>query len=128
MNGCADGAEGFAVSWFFFAAKDRAAFTGLVVGDVVFDQIEPFFSVEGLCFVALFPAQIISLDGMTAVAEMSGIKKEIDVTLTPEVAPGDWVVVHVGYALQRIDPQKALETLEAMRTAGSLGSEAVAAS
>ena len=52
------------------------------------------------------PAQIISLDGMTAVAEM----------------------VHVGYALQRIDPQKALETLEAMRTAGSLGSEAVAAS
>mgnify|MGYP000305542359 CR=1 FL=1 len=33
------------------------------------------------------PAQIISLDGMTAVAEMSGIKKEIDVTLTPEVAP-----------------------------------------
>lgn len=74
------------------------------------------------------PAQIISLDGMTAVAEMSGIKKEIDVTLTPEVAPGDWVVVHVGYALQRIDPQKALETLEAMRTTGSLGSEAVAAS
>lgn len=74
------------------------------------------------------PAQIISLDGMTAVAEMSGIKKEIDVTLTPEVAPGDWVVVHVGYALQRIDPQKALKTLEAMRTAGSLGSEAVAAS
>ena len=74
------------------------------------------------------PAQIISLDGMTAVAEMSGIKKEIDVTLTPEVAPGDWVVVHVGYALQRIDPQKALATLEAMRTAGSLGSEAVAAS
>ena len=74
------------------------------------------------------PAQIISLDGMTAVAEMSGIKKEIDVTLTPEVAPGDWVVVHVGYALQRIDPQNALETLEAMRTAGSLGSKAVAAS
>ena len=74
------------------------------------------------------PAQIISLDGMTAVAEMSGIKKEIDVTLTPEVAPGDWVVVHVGYALQRIDAQKALETLEAMRIAGSLGSEAVAAS
>ena len=74
------------------------------------------------------PAQIISLDGMTAVAEMSGIKKEIDVTLTPEVAPGDWVVVHVGYDLQRIDPQKALETLEAMRSAGSLVSEAAAAS
>ena len=37
---------------------------------------------------------------------------------------GDWVVVHVGYALQRIDPQKALETLEAMKTAGSLSAAA----
>ena len=59
------------------------------------------------------PAQIISLDGTLAVAEMSGVKKQIDVTLTPEVVPGDWVVVHVGYALQRIDPEKAQEILEA---------------
>ena len=58
------------------------------------------------------PAQIISLDGTLAVAEMSGVKKQIDVTLTPEVVPGDWVVVHVGYALQRIDPEKAQEILK----------------
>ena len=74
------------------------------------------------------PAQIISLDGTLAVAEMSGVKKQIDVTLTPEVVPGDWVVVHVGYALQRIDPENAQETLAAMRTAGNLGSDAMAAS
>ncbi len=74
------------------------------------------------------PAQIISLDGTLAVAEMSGVKKQIDVTLTPEVVPGDWVVVHVGYALQRIVPEKAQETLAAMRTAGNLGSDAMAAS
>ncbi len=74
------------------------------------------------------PAQIISLDGTLAVAEMSGVKKQIDVTLTPEVVPGEWVVVHVGYALQRIDPEKAKETLAAMRTAGNLGSDAMAAS
>ncbi len=72
------------------------------------------------------PAQIISIDGTTAVAEMSGVKKDIDVTLTPEVVPGDWVVVHVGYALQRIDPDKARETLEAMRTAGNLSENASA--
>ena len=74
------------------------------------------------------PAQIISLDGTLAVAEMSGVIKQIDVTLTPEVVPGDWVVVHVGYARQRIDPEKAQETLAAMRTAGNLGSDAMAAS
>ena len=38
------------------------------------------------------------------------------------------MVVHVGYALQRIDPEKAQETLAAMRTAGNLGSDAMAAS
>ena len=52
------------------------------------------------------PAQIISLDDTLAVAEMSGVKKQIDVTLTPE----------------------AQETLAAMRTAGILGSDAMAAS
>lgn len=46
------------------------------------------------------PAQIISLDGMTAVAEMSGIKKEIDVTLTPEVPPatGWWYMLVMPYS------------------------------
>lgn len=66
------------------------------------------------------PAQILSLDGSKAVARMSGLTKQIDVTLTPQVQPGDWVVVHVGYALQRIDPQKAEQTLEAMRIAGAV--------
>lgn len=70
------------------------------------------------------PAQIISIDGCKALAQMSGVKKEIDVTLTPEVVCGDWVVVHVGYALQRIDPLKAQQTLEAMRTAGALSADA----
>ena len=34
----------------------------------------------------------------------------------PGPAPGDWVIVHVGFALQVIDPQKAAETLAAMET------------
>lgn len=74
------------------------------------------------------PAHIISIDGTKALAEMSGVKKEIDITLTPEAISGDWVVVHVGFALQRIDPQKALETLEAMRVAGGLNNQTADAS
>ena len=45
---------------------------------------------------------------------MSGVTKEIDVSLTPEVRHGDWVIVHVGFALQTIDAQKAQETLAQM--------------
>lgn len=72
------------------------------------------------------PAQIVSVDGSVAVAEMSGVKKQIDVTLTPEVVPGDWVVVHVGYALQRIDPDKARATLQAIDVASGTAPEACA--
>lgn len=60
------------------------------------------------------PAQIESVKGTEAVALMSGITKTIDVSLTPDVKPGDWVIVHVGFALQVIDEAKAQETLAAM--------------
>ena len=60
------------------------------------------------------PAQIESVNGTSALCVMSGVTKEIDVSLTPEVRHGDWVIVHVGFALQTIDAQKAQETLAQM--------------
>lgn len=60
------------------------------------------------------PAQIQSIEGTNARVTMSGIVKTIDVTLTPEVVPGDWVIVHVGFALQKIDAEAADETLRLM--------------
>ena len=60
------------------------------------------------------PAQIESVNGTSALCVMSGATKEIDVSLTPEVRHGDWVIFHVGFALQTIDAQKAQETLAQM--------------
>lgn len=60
------------------------------------------------------PAKIISVDGTTAHCEMSGVTKDVDISLTPQAKVGDWVIVHVGFALQVIDPEKAAETLAAM--------------
>lgn len=61
------------------------------------------------------PAKIISVDGTTAHCEMSGVTKDVDISLTPQAKVGDWVIVHVGFALQVIDPEKAAETLVAMQ-------------
>ena len=61
------------------------------------------------------PAKIISVDGTTAHCEMSGVTKDVDISLTPQAKAGDWVIVHVGFALQVIDPEKAAETLAAMQ-------------
>ena len=70
------------------------------------------------------PAQIQSVDGTSALAFTGGITKTIDVSLTPDVAPGDWVIVHVGFALQKIDARKAQETLAAMDAVANAAKEA----
>lgn len=65
------------------------------------------------------PAKILSVNGTSAECEMTGVTKTIDISLTPDVASGDWVVVHVGYSLQKIDADKARETLALMESIAS---------
>ena len=43
--------------------------------------------------------------------EFGGIAKEICLAYTPEVQVGDYVIVHVGYALGKVDPDEAERTL-----------------
>ena len=53
-------------------------------------------------------------DGMTAAAMIGGIEKDVDVSLIDDPKSGDWVIVHVGFALNRIDEAEAQETLKAL--------------
>ncbi len=64
------------------------------------------------------PTRVIALlpDGMAKVS-LDGVAKDISVALVENVAIGDYVVVHVGYALARIDPREAEETLALLREA-----------
>jgi hydrogenase expression/formation protein HypC len=58
------------------------------------------------------PARIVELrDGDLAVIDMGGVRKEISLGLVENAAIGDWVIVHVGYALQKLDPAEAERTL-----------------
>ncbi len=58
------------------------------------------------------PAQVIELrDGDNAVVDLAGVKKEISLSLVEGVAVGDYVIVHVGYALNKLDPEEAEKTL-----------------
>ena len=70
------------------------------------------------------PVKIIALTGPDmAKVSLGGIVKEISVALIDDPRPGDYVVLHVGYALSKIDEAEAQRTLELL--AGE-GSEAVA--
>lgn len=73
------------------------------------------------------PALVVELrpdDG--AVVDLAGVRKEISLALVDGVTVGDYVIVHVGYALNRLDPDEAQKTLAlfdelAVRTDGSPG-------
>jgi hydrogenase expression/formation protein HypC len=66
------------------------------------------------------PTKIIELHGDSALVELSGIKREISTALVDDVKPGDYVIVHVGYALTKLDPVEAEATLKTMNEAGML--------
>jgi hydrogenase expression/formation protein HypC len=58
------------------------------------------------------PARVVELrEGDQAVIDLGGVRKEISLALVEDVAPGDYVIVHVGYALQKVDPEEAEKTL-----------------
>ncbi len=69
------------------------------------------------------PAQIDSLDGEFAVAHVGGIRRRINISLVSGLQPGDFVVVHVGYALNRLDPDEAERTLALLREAHRIETE-----
>lgn len=59
------------------------------------------------------PAQIIEiLEHEQAIVDMGGVRKPISTALLDDVAVGDYVIVHVGFALSRLDPEEAAETLK----------------
>ncbi|MFZ1828774.1 MAG: HypC/HybG/HupF family hydrogenase formation chaperone [Candidatus Competibacteraceae bacterium] len=58
------------------------------------------------------PTQVVEIiDEEHAVVDMGGVRKTISTALLDEVAVGDYVILHVGYALNRLDPEEAAETL-----------------
>jgi hydrogenase expression/formation protein HypC len=67
------------------------------------------------------PAQIVELrDGDNALVDLAGVKKEISLALVEGVAIGDYVIVHVGYALNKLDPEEAAKTLKLFAEMGEL--------
>ena len=73
------------------------------------------------------PGKVLAIndkDG-TPMAEVDfgGISKEVCLAYVPDLQVGEYTIVHVGFALQRLDEQSALETLELFRQMGELDAE-----
>lgn len=68
------------------------------------------------------PARVVEvLPDAEGVVDLGGVRKRISLELVTGVVPGDYVIVHVGYALQRLDPDEAARTLALFAQAGNDG-------
>ena len=65
------------------------------------------------CVVELLPDAL-------AIVDLGGVRREISLALLDDVSPGDYVIVHAGYALTRLDPEEACGTLRMFAEAGQL--------
>ena len=71
------------------------------------------------------PVRIVELfEGDRALAEIDGVKKEISLALVEGVTIGDYVIVHVGYAISRLDEEEASRTLALFEEVGRIAAEA----
>ncbi|RME85881.1 MAG: HypC/HybG/HupF family hydrogenase formation chaperone [Caldilineae bacterium] len=71
------------------------------------------------------PGQVIQIDenplGMTmGKVDFAGVVKEVCLAYVPEVKVGDYVIVHVGFAISKVDEQEAQETLRFLREIGEM--------
>lgn len=62
------------------------------------------------------PGKVIEVRGDKALVDFGGVKREVVLTLLErEVKPGEYVLVHTGYAIQVLDQEEAEETLKLWR-------------
>ena len=61
--------------------------------------------------------------GDSAIVNLGGVRKEISLALVEDIAVGDYVIVHVGFALQKLDPEEAAQTLALFAEMGGAAQE-----
>lgn len=67
------------------------------------------------------PARVVEMpDEDTAIVDLGGVRKDVSLALIEDVAVGDYIIVHVGFALNKLDPEEAEKTLALFAEMGNL--------
>ncbi|MGB9607323.1 MAG: HypC/HybG/HupF family hydrogenase formation chaperone [bacterium] len=53
------------------------------------------------------PAKIVRIEGKDAIAEVGGIRREVSIELLNDVKEGDYVIIHAGFAISKLDEEEA---------------------
>ena len=69
------------------------------------------------------PMKIVKIEGKIAIAEVDGVKREINLGLLENINLGDYVIVHAGFAIQKLDTKEAQESLNLLKKVSILKNE-----
>jgi hydrogenase expression/formation protein HypC len=59
------------------------------------------------------PARVVELlPNLRAIVDLGGVRKDVSIDLVDDAQVNDYVIIHVGYALGKIDPEEAQRTLD----------------
>lgn len=57
------------------------------------------------------PGKVISIDGTEGIVDFGGVKQKVRIDLIQDLEVGDYVIVHTGFAIEKLEEEDALETL-----------------
>ncbi|MGE5699535.1 MAG: HypC/HybG/HupF family hydrogenase formation chaperone [Deltaproteobacteria bacterium] len=61
------------------------------------------------------PARVVEVTGSSATVEVGRARREVSIMLLDGVSPGDWVILHAGFAIERLSAEEAERTLALFR-------------
>ena len=61
------------------------------------------------------PGKVIQIEKNVAKVDVGGVSRDISLDLCPDVSVGEYVLIHTGFAIQKVDEEEAKETLDLLR-------------
>ena len=61
------------------------------------------------------PGKVVEIEKNVAKVDVGGILRDISIDLCPDVSIGEYVLIHTGFAIQKVDEEEAKETLDLLR-------------
>lgn len=69
------------------------------------------------------PSKVVKIEDTIGTIDFEGVRREVSLLLLDDINIGDYVIVHAGYAIQKIDEAAAKDALTMLREVMSLGEE-----
>jgi hydrogenase expression/formation protein HypC len=64
------------------------------------------------------PMKVVEIEGNKGIVEYTGIKREVGLDLLEDVKIDDWVIIHTGFAISKLNEEEAQETLSLLKEGG----------